>query len=408
MSTERPWLFCQLGAREHYVLPRGLHRRGRLRALITEAWARPGGMSTRVPGALGRRFADRFASDLADARVEHFTGASIAFELAERLWRRPSGGWATIMRRNDWFERNAVARIESGRLLEGRPAVFAYSYAALGILRAAKAAGCTTVLGQIDPAITEENIVAAAVERHAAFDAGWKRAPEAYWTRWREECTLADRIVVNSRWAWEGLVAAGIDSAKLAVVPLAYEGERNDAARSYPERFTAERPLRVLFLGSLVIRKGIVELLEAAALLADAPVEFHLVGREAIDFPASVTANPKIIRHGAAVRGDVAAHYAAADVFILPSLSDGFGLTQIEAQAHGLPVIASRHCGEVVRDGENGLLLDEVSGRGIAVAIRRCLDDPAALARHSAEASRHLDRFAPAAVIDQLIDVIDL
>ena len=408
MSTERPWLFCQLGAREHYVLPRGLHRRGRLRALITEAWARPGGLSIRAPGALGRRFADRFAPDLADARVEHFTGSSVAFELAERLWRRPSGGWATIMRRNDWFERHAVARINSERLLEDKPAVFAYSYAALGILRAAKAAGCTTVLGQIDPAITEENIVAAAVARHAAFDAGWKRAPEAYWTRWREECALADRIVVNSRWARDGLVAAGIDPAKLAVVPLAYEGERNDVARTYPERFTAERPLRVLFLGSLVIRKGIVELLEAAALLADAPVEFHLVGREAIDFPTVVTANPKIIRHGAAVRGDVAAHYGAADVFILPSLSDGFGLTQIEAQAHGLPVIASRYCGEVVRDGENGLLLDEVSGQGIAAAIRRYLDDPAVLVRHSAQASRHLDRFAPAAVIDQVIDVIDL
>ena len=237
--------------------------------------------------------------------------------------------------------------------------------------------------------------------------AGWKRAPAAYWSRWREEIAVADHVVVNSRWAWDGLVEAGVDPTKLVVVPLAYEGERKAVARDYPDRFSAERPLRVLFLGSLVIRKGIAELLEAAKLLADAPVEFHLVGREAIAFPDSAAANPKIIRHGAAVRGDVSAHYAAADVFILPSLSDGFGLTQIEAQAHGLPVIASRRCGEVVRDGENGLLLDEVSGRGIAAALRRYLDDPGALALHSSRATANLDRFAPAVVIDHLIDAID-
>ena len=407
-AAERPWLFCQLGAREHYVLPRGFHHRGRLRALITDTWVLPGGLAARAPGPLGRRFADRFAPDLADARVEHFTGSAVAFELAERLPGRASGGWSTIMRRNDWFERHAVARMNGKRLFEGKPVVFAYSYAALGILRAARAAGCPTVLGQIDPAITEENIVAAAVERHTALNKGWRRAPAAYWSRWREECAVADHIVVNSHWARDGLVEAGIDPAKLVVVPLAYDGETKAIARDDPDRFTAARPLRVLFLGSLVIRKGIAELLEAADLLADAPVEFHLVGREAIDFPASAIANPKIIRHGAAVRGDVSAHYAAADVFILPSLSDGFGLTQIEAQAFGLPVIASRCCGEVVRDGENGVLLNEVSGPGIAAAIRRYLDDPAAVARQSHRASEQLDRFAPGAVTDQLINAIDI
>ena len=56
--------------------------------------------------------------------------------------------------------------------------------------------------------------------------------------------------------------------------------------------------------------------------------------------------------------------YKEADVFILPTLSDGFGLTQLEAQSWKLPVIASRHCGEVVRDGENGVVLEEVSAAG--------------------------------------------
>lgn len=407
--SERPWIFCQLGAREHYVLPREFHRMGQLRALITDAWAPPGSLAARAPGPLARRFADRFAPDLAEARVDAFTGAAIPFEIAGRLRRRAPGGWPAIMRRNEWFEHHAVARMRNTRLLDGpvKPVLFAYSYAALGIFRAAKEAGCMTILGQIDPAITEEDIVADAVQHHAPLKPHWERAPPAYWTRWREECAIADRIVVNSPWARDGLVEAGIDAARLAVVPLAYEGQGSAAHRDYPPCFTNKRPLRVLFLGSLVIRKGIAELLDAARLLADSPVEFHLVGHEAIAFPTDAAANARIIRYGPEARGRVAAHYAAADVFILPSLSDGFGLTQIEAQASGLPVIASRQCGDVVRDGVDGLLLDRVSSEEIARAIRRYLEDPASLAAHAAAAASGVGRFAPALVGDRLLAVAD-
>lgn len=400
------WLFCQLGAREHYILPRAFHQRGQLRALVTEAWAPPGGVAARAPGPLGRKFADRFSPDLAEAPVEHFTAASIAFELAGRARRRAPAGWPAIMLRNAWFEKHVVARMRDKRLLADRPTVFAYSYAALGILRAARDAGCRTVLGQIDPAITEEDIVADAVEREARLRPDWARAPAAYWTRWREECALADHIVVNSPWARDGLAAAGIDPARLAVVPLAYEPQRDVATRHYPAQFDAARPLRVLFLGSLVVRKGIGELLDAATLLATDPVEFHLVGGAGIDFPPEILANPKVVRHGAVSRSAAAAHYAAADLFILPSLSDGFGLTQLEASSHGLPVIASRCCGEVVRDDVDGLLLPEVSGPAIAAAIRRYLVSPAMVARHAEATRGAAQRFAPDIVAGQLIEAM--
>lgn len=408
MTTDgdTPWLFCQLGAREHYALPRGFHRDGRLCALITEAWARPGGALSRVPGPLGRKFADRYADDLADARVEDFTTSTIAFELAGRFGRRAPAGWPAIMSRNSWFEKRAVARMRDRRLLDGRPTVFAYSYAALGILRAAREAGCPTVLGQIDPAIAEENIVADAVARHAELKPDWERAPAAYWDRWREECAVADHIVVNSPWARDALVEAGVDSKKLAVVPLAYVGPANVPCRAYPARFTALRPLRVLFLGSLVIRKGIAELIGAAQLLADEPVEFHFVGHEAVAMPVEVRRNPKIVCHGAVPRGSVASHYELADLFILPSLSDGFGLTQIEAQAHGLPVIASRRCGDVVRDGIDGFLLNDITARDIAVTLRRYLADARLVAAQSTAAATNVARFAPVSIARQLDAVV--
>lgn len=411
MSETRPesaWIVCQLGAREHYVLARALHQRGRLAALVTDIWARPGTIAARLPGGIGRRVAERHVAGLDDARVEDLTAGALAYEARQRMRRVPPMGWPTIMKRNAWFQRHAVARLTRSGLLSDKPVVFAYSYAALDILRAAKKAGCMTVLGQIDPAITEEDIVAAATGEHPELQAGWQRAPASYWSSWREECAVADRIVVNSRWARDGLIGAGIAADKLCIVPLAYEGAARDAVRTYPAAFDHRRPLRLLFLGSLIIRKGIAELIEATRRLRDAPVEFHLVGPTDITFPDDVVSNPKVVLHGAASRGTVDAHYAAADVFILPSLSDGFGLTMIEAMAHGLPVIASRHCGDVVSDGLDGVLLDEVSGGAIVAAVSRLLADPASLGPMSRAARERVAAFRPSAICDALIEAIDV
>jgi len=84
--------------------------------------------------------------------------------------------------------------------------------------------------------------------------------------------------------------------------------------------------------------------------------------------------------------------YLAADVFILPTLSDGFAITQLEAQAHGLPVISSRFCGGVIESGRNGIILEEPSAACIATAIRSCIADPNRLQRLAA-ASRVPDEF---------------
>ncbi|MEO5705652.1 MAG: glycosyltransferase family 4 protein [Alteraurantiacibacter sp.] len=403
MAEPAPWIVCQLGAREHYVLAEGLHRRGQLRALVTDRWAPPGSLSVALPGGLGQRLADRFNPALGDARVLAFTGGSLAREAVARLRGTPRG-WPKIMADNVWFEHRAVAALERVGLLvqEPKPVVFAYSYAALGILQAARKAGCTTVLGQIDPAIAEEDIVVQVAVKAGLPAEAANPAPPTYWDRWREECALADHIVVNSAWAQEGLERAGVDRCKIRVVPLAYAAPPPTARPPAPDRFTAARPLRVLFLGSLIARKGIFELLEAARLLAGQHVELHLVGPGGEALHERLSNLPNVTDHGAVARQHVHAHFARADLFVLPTHSDGFALTQLEAQAHGLPVIASRHCGDVVRDGVNGLLLPEVSGVALTAAIARYLADPALLAAHAAQARPAVGAFAPDVVLDQL------
>jgi glycosyltransferase involved in cell wall biosynthesis len=87
---------------------------------------------------------------------------------------------------------------------------------------------------------------------------------------------------------------------------------------------------------------------------------------------------------GPVTRDRVGEVYSGADVFIFPTHSDGFGLTQLEAQAWRLPVIASRSCGDVVMDGDNGILLDAVTPEGIRGSLMHCLKNPSLLRKWSA------------------------
>lgn len=382
------WLCCQLGAREHYAIPRALLRLGMLEYLLTDAWVRP---SSFLPKVCGRRsqLGQRFHNELRDAPVKAFNSSLILFEALARA--RGFGEWAKIVARNRWFQRKVVFFLSSQlSTINYQPILLSYSYTALEPFRYAKAHGWRTLLVQIDPGPEEEAIVAEEAARVPELAAGWQPAPAEYWASWREECKLADRIVVNSEWSREGLIRGGVPSEKLAVVPLAYEArEMKDheaeirRARSYPARFTSERPMRVLFLGQVNLRKGIARLLEVARILRNEPVEFWLVGPVQVTNSSTIVHPERVKWFGPVTREKAAEYYRNADVFILPTLSDGFAITQLEAQAHGLPVIASRRCGDIVQHNINGLVLDDPSIEAIESAIRFCLQNTGELARFS-------------------------
>lgn len=368
------WICCQIGAREHYAVPRALQLSGLLSELITDLW-----MSS---GKFGR-----FHPELSQARVTAPNLSRFVFELKASYL----SGWDLINRRNDWFQRRTLDHLNR-RSPNATPTVFAYSYAAERIFKFARERGWKTVLGQIDPGPAEERIVAGLNEKYVAERNGWKPAPAEYWERWRTECDLADHIAVNSTWSRNALLSEGVSAEKIHVVPVAYETEASSFQRHYPKSFTSERPLRVLFLGQVNLRKGVGQLFEAIQLLRGENVEFWFVG------PVQVSISPRLkeLRRvkwlGSAPRSKVETYYKQADVFILPTLSDGFGLTQLEAQAWKLPVIASRYCGEVVSDGVNGVILEEVSGQAIADVLLRFLRSPETLREMSANSGID-DRF---------------
>lgn len=360
------WTCCQLGAREHYAVPRALQHNGLLSEFITDLWIRLTG---------------RFHPALAGAQVTAPNVAALTFGL--KAYATRATGWKLITERNDWFQRRAVDQLKHQRA-NGTHTIFAYSYAAEQIFTFARERGWRTVLGQIDPGPAEERILA---DLHKSGRNGWQPAPPAYWSQWRSECSLADEIIVNSAWSKDALLSEGIAPEKIRVIPVAYEpsAESRLFQRHYPVAFTPERPLRALFLGQINLRKGVGQLLDAIKLLTGENIEFWFVGPVQFEVPPELQEHRQIKWFGVAPRTNVDRYYREADLFMFPTLSDGFGLTQLEAQAWKLPLIASRHCGEVVIDGVNGVILDQVSAQSIVDALLAFLRSPAMLNAMSAQ-----------------------
>ena len=86
--------------------------------------------------------------------------------------------------------------------------------------------------------------------------------------------------------------------------------------------------------------------------------------------------------------------YRRASLFVLPTVSDGFAISQLEAMAHGLSVIATPNCGEVVTHGEDGFIVPIRDSFALASAIQSYLKNPGILAAHSAAALKKVARFS--------------
>jgi D-inositol-3-phosphate glycosyltransferase len=108
--------------------------------------------------------------------------------------------------------------------------------------------------------------------------------------------------------------------------------------------------------------------------------------------------------HPARPQAQLAAAYQDADVVLVPSRSESFGLVALEAQASGTPVVAADVGGlaDVVRGGSLVQGHDHVRH---ADAVRRYLDDPAHAQATGRRGRAHAERFSWQRVVDGLLDV---
>jgi glycosyltransferase involved in cell wall biosynthesis len=158
---------------------------------------------------------------------------------------------------------------------------------------------------------------------------------------------------------------------------------------------TDHRPPRVLYVGLLTPRKGVIDLIEASRLLRDEGVEHELLllggmpdeGPEAAE-PVLTAAEGVARLLGTRPPEEMPAAYAEAEVFCLPSWWEAMPLSVLEAMSAGLPVVAS-DVGDVARlvTPDCGAVVPVQDPRRLADALRELLVDPQ-LRRQKGEASR--------------------
>jgi len=378
-SSVRGWIVAQLGAREHYAIPRALHRQGALRRLYTDVWCGWGRSILQSAPDPIRSFANRFHSEIPSDQVTSYTGWALTNQI--RNW---MGGVQSDEERYRKFVRvgESFARRVRDELRQkstesdlSQSVYFGYDTGSLEVLEFLDGTDAFTILDQVDPGLVEKEIVLKEIERWS----GWASvAPvhyEPYHERRKQEWTLASAVVVNSEWSKRALIQQGVSGEKIYVVPLAYQSHALGSEARAPSKESSQTELRVLWLGQVNLRKGIQYLVEAAWELRDAPVRIDVVGPLRITDEAVKKAPSNMSFHGRVPRDETPRFYRNADVFVLPTLSDGFALTQLEAMAQGLPVVTTPNCGRVVTDNKDGLIIPPRDEESLAEAIVHCIEN---------------------------------
>jgi len=259
------------------------------------------------------------------------------------------------------LDRQVARRIDSGLT---NKAVYAYDGGALQSFRAAKERGLVCIY---EHPIVHWRLIRQLQEEEAELHPEWAPTLSALadsaekLRRKDEELALADIVITPSSFAKESLAMARTLTAPVQVIPYGAEiAHHPDLRRS------ANRKLRILFVGALSQAKGLGYLLEAVDGLKD-EIELTLIGRR---ISPRVPAPALLSRYRwipSLAHRELLAEMSRHDVLVLPSLHEGFGLVLTEAMSQGLAVITTSHTAgpDLITDGREGFLIPVRSAAAI-------------------------------------------
>ena len=354
------------------AIARAALTRGQLAAVFTPfnpsarllAAARP------LPKRLRREVDRRHLRGLPTTSVKQVTTIR---DLAQRAVRMLPRTQAIAQRLEDSmkaaFDRSVARRLDA----VDYDAVIGISGSSEMTLRAASAAGRLGILHLTDSHPAAKNRY---LRELGGLPAGHPElVAEDVRARVESELEEAGLVLVPSRFVADQLAAAGVPAGRIDV-----EARGVNVLEFSPQpasKAASQRNLRCLFVGQICHRKGVRFLLEAARRLAGLPITFRLVGP---------LRSPELLAHlpsnvtwkGSLGHQQIADEMRGADVLLLPSLEDAFGLVTMEAMASGLPVVVSDHCGssELVADGGAGIVIPAADTTALVNAIRRLLEEP--------------------------------
>ncbi|MBN2603513.1 MAG: glycosyltransferase family 4 protein [Candidatus Thermoplasmatota archaeon] len=156
-----------------------------------------------------------------------------------------------------------------------------------------------------------------------------------------EEIKFTDFLLCPSSFIAESYIAQGYSSEKVKIIPWSV-----DTSLFYPIlNQKKDSVFRLIFVGQLSLRKGILDLLQAWDELSLSNGELLIAGQidQQIKDKLKFQSNVKYL--GAVPHDELNRYYNKSNLFVLPTLEDGFGYVCLEAMAAGLPVIVTENTG---------------------------------------------------------------
>ncbi|MFP9116203.1 glycosyltransferase family 4 protein [Flavobacterium sp. RNTU_13] len=182
------------------------------------------------------------------------------------------------------------------------------------------------------------------------------------------EMELADVVATPSRFVADSIPAEM--NKKVIISPFGSPAPRTDIEQPTWE-IVKNRPLKILFAGSMGQRKGLADLFNAVKLLSSKEIELVVVGSLQDDFQFYKNQMPNFTYLGTMPHKEVLKTMASCDVFCLPSIVEGRALVVQEAMSQGLPIIITPNtgCDDLVTEGETGFCVPINNSDAIASHI---------------------------------------
>jgi len=363
-------LLAMLGARRRYLVPEVMEELGVLACFITDTYvgkrrwlqivARLGRLlHIKTFQSIGGRNSPRICA----RRVVAFQWLGIRYAIFGRFFR--IGDARLFASVNQRFCVKAIPYLRYSDIC------WAYNGAAQELFEVAKEKNIRCILEQVIAPRTDEfrELVRAQQdwpEWISPEDSSRMVVADPLSNRERAEWRLADTIVVGSRYVEQCLEGAGVPRSRCAIVPSGIDLDQFRVGMAAQDG----RPLRVLFVGQINLRKGVPYLLEAVRRLNTSQIQLKLIG--------SVQVKCECVRGfgqwasfiGPVPLTEIAAHYQQADILVVPSICEGSAMVTYEARACGVPIIATPNAGAFFSPGVDGL---EIPVRNVD-AIMKVLD----------------------------------
>jgi glycosyltransferase involved in cell wall biosynthesis len=281
------------------------------------------------------------------------------------------------------WELNQFDRWVANQILPGSKAVYGYEYGCLATFQAAKRQNIARIYDVPSPEHDfVENLLEVEFSHYPELQTPYRKycraRQEGRTERRRQEWQLADVIIANSEFTKTSYVEAGVNEAKVRVVPYGAPPVHPEALAADASALDASdnNPIKFLWAGTFSVRKGAHYLLQAwQQLRPNSAAQLNVYG--AMGLPESLikTVPDSIHLTGTVPRSELYPIYRSADVLVFPTLCDGFGMVVTEAFAQGLPVITTNRAGaaDLIQHGVNGLIVPAGDVTALAEALEWCM-----------------------------------